>query len=88
MLLGPVPVFKEGRQIVDTFALVRETEGLLSHVCLPYGDTWPVLNYKCFLELYTFRAEGPNMGIVTPMRRHKMNVSSAKLSSNCLPFFL
>lgn len=37
MLLGPVPVFKEGRLMVDRFALVRETEGLLSLSCLPYG---------------------------------------------------
>lgn len=37
MLLGPVPVFKWGRQIVNRFALVCETESVLSHVCPPDG---------------------------------------------------
>lgn len=40
MLLGPVPVL-EGQQIVNTLALVPETEGLLSHVCRPYGTHGP-----------------------------------------------
>lgn len=65
MLLGLVPVFEEGRQIVDTFALVRETEGLLSHVCPPDETLWPVLNYNCFQKLYAVIS---NRGVGTPIK--------------------